>query len=287
MEGAVKFGLDVPVTGAYADVHCLVDLAVEAEAAGWDGFFLQDVFSGPEQAVDPWVSLGAIAVATRRLRLGVFLTPLPRRQPWEVARQALTIDHASGGRLIFGAALGFDEREFTNFGLDPDPKVRAAQLDESLDVLTGLWSGEPYTASGDHYGLRDAQLLPKPLQQPRIPVWTAAGWPARRPLRRAAHWDGVYLMTDNQRTGKKVTATDVAAVRAFVDRQRAGIEETSAFDIATNGLAQSPDDPRVRALAEAGATWWVEHDDNQGLASYRQRIRSGPPEAVWPTGRRC
>lgn len=128
----MKFGLDVPVTGAYADVRCLVELALEAEEAGWDGFFLQEVFSGPEPAADPWASLGAVAVATHRLRLGVFLTPLPRRQPWEVARQALTIDHASGGRLIFGAALGCDEREFTSFGLDSDPKVRATQLDESL-----------------------------------------------------------------------------------------------------------------------------------------------------------
>jgi alkanesulfonate monooxygenase SsuD/methylene tetrahydromethanopterin reductase-like flavin-dependent oxidoreductase (luciferase family) len=276
----VKFGLDVPVTGTYADVHALVDLAVEAEDAGWDGFFLQDVFSGPEAAVDPWVALGAVSIATRRVRLGVFLTPLPRRQPWEVARQALTIDHASAGRLIFGAGLGFDPREFSSFGLDPDPRVRAAQLDESLNVLVGLWSGAPYSSSGEHYRINNAQLLPRPVQQPRIQVWTAAGWPAKRPLRRAARWDGVYLMTKNQRSGEELTAPDVEAVRAFLAHERAGRHGVRPFDIAANGLASGPGDPKVRQFADAGATWWVEHDADRGIDKYRQRIRSGPPDPV-------
>lgn len=181
----MKFGLDVPVSGAFADVPLLARCAAEAEAAGWDGFFLQDVFSGPERVVDPWIAMGAVAAATQSMQLGVFLTPLPRRLPWEVARQAATIDHLSAGRLIFGAGLGHNEAEFAATGMDTDRRRRAEQLDEALQVLVQLWQGEPVRFTGKHYQLDGLQLLPPPAQQPRMPIWVAAGWPARRPLRRA------------------------------------------------------------------------------------------------------
>jgi alkanesulfonate monooxygenase SsuD/methylene tetrahydromethanopterin reductase-like flavin-dependent oxidoreductase (luciferase family) len=171
----MQFGLDIPINGAYAHPRTLADLAAEAEEAGWDGFFLQDVLFSTEPIVDPWVALAAVAVRTERLRIGVFLTPLPRRRPWQVARQAATLDLLSQGRLIFGAALGFQALDFTSFGEDYDPRTRAEKLDEGLEIVQGLWSGEAFSFHGTHYHLENVTLLPKPLQSPRIPVWVAGG----------------------------------------------------------------------------------------------------------------
>jgi hypothetical protein len=121
----MQFGLDIPINGAYAHPRTLADLAADAEEAGWDDFFLQDVLFSTEPIVDPWVALAAVAMRTQRLRIGVFLTPLPRRRPWQVARQAMTLDQLSQGQLIFGAALGFQALDFTSFGEDYDPRTRA------------------------------------------------------------------------------------------------------------------------------------------------------------------
>lgn len=276
----MRFGLDVPIGGQYADPRLLGQLAYEAEQAGWDGFFLQDGLAGAHPMVDPWIGLAAVALRTERMRIGVFLTPLPRRRPWEVARQATTIDHLSGGRLIFGGALGHSEIDFTPFGDEWDARVRAEQLDEALEVLTGVWSGEPFSYSGQHYRLEGAQLQPRPVQSPRIPVWLAAGWPRRRPLRRAARWDGVYLMTNNQATDEWLSVDDLGAAARFALEERNAAGSDTPFEIAANAIARSNHDPQVAAFAEAGATWWVELDVDGSADAYRQRIRSGPPADV-------
>jgi alkanesulfonate monooxygenase SsuD/methylene tetrahydromethanopterin reductase-like flavin-dependent oxidoreductase (luciferase family) len=265
----MKFGLDVPVDGPYADPHLLVKMATEAEAAGWDGFFLQDAFASESAVADPWVSLTAVAVHTRRMRIGILVTPLPRRRPWQVARQAATIDHLSGGRVTFAAGIGYSPVDFTPFGEAWDARVRAAKLDEALDVVTGLWSGSPFSYAGRHYTLEDALVRPAPVQQPRIPVWLAAGWPNRRPLARAVRWDGVYLMTVHQRTGELLRPADIAAVREAAPPD---------FDIAFNAVRDSVNAAQVRSFADAGATWWVElAPDEGGPPAYRDRIRHGPP----------
>jgi alkanesulfonate monooxygenase SsuD/methylene tetrahydromethanopterin reductase-like flavin-dependent oxidoreductase (luciferase family) len=193
----MRFGLDVPVSGEFADIEILSSLAVEAERAGWDGVFLQDTFSGELPGVDPWLALAVLATRTERVRLGVLMTPLSRRRPWTVARQAATIDRLSGGRMIAGFGLGAGEGDFIPFGEVWDPRTRAGMLDEGLKIVEGLWSGEPFTFTGRHYRLQDALLLPSPAQTPRIPMWVAGGWPRRAPLRRAARWDGLYLMTEH------------------------------------------------------------------------------------------
>jgi len=269
----MKFGIDVPVDGPYANPRLLSEIANEAEAAGWDGVFLQDVFVGPAVA-DPWITLAAVALRTERVRIGVFLTPMPRRQPWEVARQAVTIDHLSAGRLIMGAALGHSELDFTPFGLDWDPVIRAQKLDETLEIIVALWSGESRSFTGQHYHLTDVILGPRPIQRPRIPIWVAAGWPARRPLRRAATWDGVYLMTNNQRTGEATNAHDIAAATQYMGQLS---DDHRPIEVAVNGLADGRDDPRVAEFAAAGATWWIEYDRDGSINTYRQRIRRGPP----------
>lgn len=269
----MKYGLDVPVGGAYADPELLADLAVGAEGAGWDGFFLQDTLSLDVPAVDPWLALAVVASRTRRIRLGVFLTPLSRRRPWQVARQATTIDRLSEGRLTLGAGLGYDARDFIPFGEAWEPRTRAQRLDEGLDVITGLWRGQPFSYSGTHYRLDEAILRPGPVQQPRVPVWVAGGWPRVAPLRRAARWDGIYLMTVHQDTEEFLTPSDTAAAL-----ERLGAVRDPALpplDVAFNPPQGSTD---VEAYEHAGVTWWVElepEDDDPG--AFGERIRAGNP----------
>src|SRR5688500_11565999 len=140
--------------------------------------------------VDTWLALAAIAQATERVRIGPLITPLSRRRPWKVAREATTLDHLSGGRLTLGVGLGIDFwREFSAFN-EPatDDTKRAALVDDGIDTLRALWSGETAnTALAD--GVR---FLPTPVQQPTIPIWSAGLWPLRPgPARRAARVDGV------------------------------------------------------------------------------------------------
>ena len=274
----MKFGLDIPTGGAYADPRKLADLAAEAEEAGWDGFFIQDVLFSMDTLVDPWVTLAAIAMRTQRMRIGVFLTPLPRRRPWQLARESVTLDYLSNGRLIFGAALGFQAPDFTLFGEEYDIKIRAEKLDEGLEVLKGLWSGEAFSFQGKHYQLENVTFLPKPLQSPRIPIWLAGGWPSRKPFRRAARWDGIYVMTVNQVTNELLTFAEVQEIVAYIKTYR---ESSDPFDVAVNG--EAPDDANqaaeiIQAYQEAGATWWIALEgEGESFEGYRARIRRGPP----------
>ncbi len=206
------------------------------------------------------------------------MTALARRRPWIVARQAVTLDHLSQGRLIFGAGLGFDRRDFAGFGEETDLAVRAEMLDEGLAVLAGLWSGESFSFRGRHYRVEQARFLPGPVQKPRIPIWVAGGWPRRKPFRRAAQWDGLYLMT-KKANGETVTPADLGEIAAYVRAQR---QSPVPFEIAFAG--ETPADPArsgevVRPYAEAGLTWWLEGLWGT-LEAARARIRSGPPRLV-------
>lgn len=274
----MRFGLDVPVDGPYADPRLLARLAGEAEAAGWDGFFVQDVLSSTDPVADPWVALTAVVLATSRMTVGSMLTPLPRRRPAEVARQTVTLDRLSGGRLVFGAGLGYAEHDFTPFGDQWDIRLRAAQLDEALDVVAGLWSGEPFSYAGTHYRLDRALLRPGPQQSPRIPVWVAAGWPRRGPLRRAARWDGVYLMTVNQETDEPLQPSEVAEAAGVLRSQR---PDSGTGDIAINPSREgdlAAVNEQARAFADAGATWWLDLAPAGGPDAYLDLIRQGPPQ---------
>jgi alkanesulfonate monooxygenase SsuD/methylene tetrahydromethanopterin reductase-like flavin-dependent oxidoreductase (luciferase family) len=279
----MKFGLDIPMAGVYADPGKLADLAVDAEDAGWDGFFIWDiVFAGnetPVPVVDPWIALAAIAARTKRIKFGAFLTPLPRRRPWQIARATVALDLLSNGRLIFGAALGDNARDYTAFGEDFEMKTRVEKLDEGLEILTGLWSGEKFSFHGKHYEVNEVAFLPKPLQSPRIPIWLAGGWPRRKPLRRAARWDGIYLMTVNQETGELLTPEEIREIAAYIHSHH---ETPTPFDIAVNGETRGNDSQeieQVQAYSEAGATWWVEFEaSRETFEEYRERIRLGPPK---------
>lgn len=276
----MKFGLDVATAGSYADPRVLAELAVEAEAAGWDGFFVWDGILDDDGIVDPWVSLAGIAVRTTRLRLGAFMTPLARRRPWKVARETVTLDYLSNGRLFFGAGLGFRARDFAAFGEEPDPRIRAEKLDEGLEILSRLWRGEPFSYRGQQYQLEDVRFLPQPIQTPRIPVWIAGGWPNRRPFRRAARWDGMYVMT-KKADGDLLAPEEMREAIAYVHTYRT---TGAPFDVAF--AYETPSDPArgveiAAPYAAAGVTWWLEliGDYRGPFEEMRQRIRSGPPLA--------
>jgi alkanesulfonate monooxygenase SsuD/methylene tetrahydromethanopterin reductase-like flavin-dependent oxidoreductase (luciferase family) len=272
----VKFALNTPNFGTFADPRTLADLAREAEEAGWDGFFLWDhMLTRPGVPVgDPWVQLAAMAMRTSHIRIGPMVTPLPRRRPWKLARETVTLDHLSGGRLILGLGIGDDFwREYSAFSEDDDPRRRGRELDEGLQVLTGLWSGEPFNFEGKYFNIKDAQFLPRPVQQPRIPIWLAGRWPGRRPFVRAAAWDGVIpIGSDSGMTPDEC--------RAVVDFIRANQPERRDFDVAVvewqGGTATRPG--AVEEFAAAGATWYqLGFGGSVLLDDVRQRIQEGPP----------
>ena len=191
----VRFGIDVPNFGEFSNPQTLGELAYEAEHSGWDGFFIWDhiALEMREPMCDPWIALTAVAMRTRRINIGPMVTPIPRRRPWKLARETVSLDHLSNGRLILGVGLGNPpDTEYERFGEDGDAIVRAQKLDEGLDVLAGLWSGEQFSYLGTHYQVTETVFLPRPVQSPRIPVWVASMSRNKRPLRRAARWDGVY-----------------------------------------------------------------------------------------------
>ena len=278
----MRFAVGVPNLGEYADPNLLVALARETEEAGWDGFFVWDHLAYEDRApvVDSWVVMPAVATATERIRIGVMVLAMARRRPWLLAREAAAIDLLSGGRLVFGAGLGSrPEEEFTAFGEDPDARVRADRLDEGLEILAGLWRGERFAFEGRHYRVAPTVFRPTPAQSPRPPVWVAGRWPARRPFRRAARWDGVFP------THRDVGHTDLfppavlGEVAAYTLAHRQG---GGPFDVVVEGL--TPGDPAAAArvvapYAGAGLTWWVEKLGwfRGPLGEMRARIRQGPP----------
>ncbi|MDY7104142.1 MAG: LLM class flavin-dependent oxidoreductase [Actinomycetota bacterium] len=259
----MRLGLSVPIMD---EPSALVDLGVTAETNGWDGVFLwHHVVGTPDFAVpmsDAWVVLGALAVRTERVRLGTTVTALPRHQPQEVARQTVTIDRLSGGRLVLGVGLGEPPSEYTALGRTAERATLAAMLDEGLDVVTGLWSGEPFTHHGTHYTLDDVQFLPTPHQEPRIPVWASAITRNERTLGRAARWDGVILGQMGEQGGMEVLAPDaVAQVAARPD---------APADIVVAAPAGTDPGP----YEEAGATWMLVTD---WLDVLREVAAAAPP----------
>ena len=272
-----KFAIGLPNIGEYADARLLADLAAESDAAGWDGFFIWDhvVYRDRDAPlVDPWAALIAIALATSRVRIGVLMASVARRRPHVLARQAATVDVVSDGRLTFGAALGSMPEEYDRFGEDPDPRVRAQKLDEGLEAITGLWTGEPFSYRGEHVVVDDIVMRPTPVQRPRPPVWIGGSWPNTKPFVRAASWDGVMPIHVSYGHGRTMPAKDLETIVAFISQQR---DISDGFDIALEGESASWDD--VEPYADVGLTWWVEKLGwwRGTLDDTRRRIAQGPP----------
>ncbi|MGI9621308.1 MAG: LLM class flavin-dependent oxidoreductase [Acidimicrobiales bacterium] len=213
-------------TGELSNPKVLVEVAVAAEENGWDGVFIWDHVlrpTGEPQAIaDPWVALAAIATATERVRIGPMVTPITRRRPIKVAREALSLDHLSDGRLTIGLGLGVDTSgELSKLGEVVDAKERGQRLDEGADLLTQLWSGERVDFEGKHFVARDVTVEPRPVQQPRIPLWFAARGQAMKPVRRAARHEGLFPVD--------VGADQLAQMIEAVAHERGGLD---GFDVA-------------------------------------------------------
>lgn len=244
----MRQGLFFPPFDGVADPHRLVELAQVAEASGWDGVFLWDhlLYSGDvTKILDPYISLAAIASATTTIQLGAMVTPLNRRRPQIVARQAVTLDLLSDGRLILGFGIGDDGDvgEFSKFGEITDARERGRMLGEGLVVLTGLLSGEPVNHRGEHYSVKDVTFQPTSQREGGIPIWLAARWPNRAPIRRAARFGGVIVI-------QMPDSADVGALRERLSDDGADLEH---FDIVVTGFIG--DDPSP--WARAGVDWFL------------------------------
>jgi alkanesulfonate monooxygenase SsuD/methylene tetrahydromethanopterin reductase-like flavin-dependent oxidoreductase (luciferase family) len=262
------------------DIHQIGEMAAEAEAAGWDGVFTFDgvMIPGFAPLYDPWVTMAVIAMRTERVRIGAIIIPLSRRRPWKVARETATLDHLSGGRLVLPVGLGaVDDLGFGGVGEATDRRVRAERLDESLDILTRAWSGESFAFEGQHFTMPEFAFRPPSVQQPRIPVWVVAVWGRPKSVARAFRYDGI-MPAMGPPPDNAPTPDDVREIAAAArERKGAGVP----FDIVLEGTTAA-DDPsareQVRALAEAGATWWLESPwDAPSLEALRARIAAGPP----------
>ena len=247
----MHYALSVP---NFAEPGALVELARRTEAGGWDGFFLWDHIVGEfgtgVPTSDPWTVLAAVATATSRVRIGTMVTPVPRRRPWVLARQVVTVDHLSGGRAVLGVGLGVPPAtEYGAFGEATDQRLHGAMLDEALELLASLWSGKEVRHRGEHYSAEGVRFLPRPVQQPRVPVWSAAQLPATAGVRRGCRWDGVAPLYSEGSTFRPVTPEEVASIAAVAPSDR-------PFDIAVWAIA--PDAELRRSYASAGATWLIE-----------------------------
>jgi alkanesulfonate monooxygenase SsuD/methylene tetrahydromethanopterin reductase-like flavin-dependent oxidoreductase (luciferase family) len=274
----MRHGVYLPPFNELSNPHVLMSLAALSEEQGWDGFFLWDhvLRRQPMMAVaDAWTSLAGVACATERVRLGALVTPLARRRPQVLARQVVTLDHLSSGRVTLGLGLGVDSTgELSRFGEITDPASRGDLLDEGAALLARLMSGERVEHRGRYFTSNDVRFLPRPVQEPRVPMWLAAvggagrtdkrALPAARPVRRAAHYDGLFLID--------ATPGDLERAVAIVSAEREGTVE--GFDIAVLAESTLPLD----VASALGATWaMLSIEPEMPLAEVRARIASGPP----------
>ncbi len=277
----LKYGIVTPNVGEiFSSVKDLVEMAIMAEDSGWDGLFIWDLIHSRREPVipviDPWIALTAIAGKTEKLTLVTSVTPLARRRPWKVARETVSLDHFSNGRLVLGVGLGYDPKvEFEAFGEEADSHIRAKKLDESLEIIQKLWSGKAFSYKGEHYEINNACFKPKPIQTPRIPIWGAGSWPNKKPFIRAAKLDGVIPFNSKYIYPK---LDEIREIIEFIDEHR---EEENNFDVACLGKTSADDIEKrkeiIREFANAGITWWCEDVDLDTKEEVMEVIQAGPP----------
>jgi alkanesulfonate monooxygenase SsuD/methylene tetrahydromethanopterin reductase-like flavin-dependent oxidoreductase (luciferase family) len=273
----VLHGVALPIGGECGDPRVVVELGAAAEEAGWDGIFLEDYvfYQGAATAptCDPWAALAALALRTERVQLGIGVVALPRRRPWLVARQAAAVDQLSEGRLVLGAGIGdAGDPGFTHTHEPLDLRLRGELLDEGLDIIAGLFTGEPFSYHGSHYTLGEVELLPPPVRQPRPPIWIGGGYPNHRAVERALRFDGACMY---RREGGHLRAADVFELR--------GRAAGRPFTIAVGGQQRRRDwdeeAAEIESVADAGADWWIEAVEPGDLASMRGAVSRGPMRA--------
>jgi alkanesulfonate monooxygenase SsuD/methylene tetrahydromethanopterin reductase-like flavin-dependent oxidoreductase (luciferase family) len=267
----MRHGLYFLPGGELSDPRTLIALGTAAEEHGWDGFFLWDHIlrpSGqPQDLADVWVALSAVATMTSRILLGPMVTPTVRRRPQILAREAITLDHLSAGRLVVGLGLGVDTSgELSKFGEMTDPVARGDALDEAAELLASWWSGRRADMNSSHYRIDDVALLPRPVQRPRIPMWFAARGSATRPVRRAARYDGVFAI-EIDREGLRRMIRVVAEERGRLDGFEVAVQASPGEDLA--------------AWEADGATWAMwSFPPGETASGVRARIEAGPSTLV-------
>ena len=201
--------------------------------------------------------MAAVAAKTEDIKIGPMVTPIPRRRPSKLARETVSLDHLSNGRLIMGVGLG-DTRELSHFGDTSNLKVRAKMLDEALEVLTGLWSGEPFSFE--------------------IPIWVAGTWPKKAPFKRAARYDGVFPLAGGE---DGITIEGIKESLSIIEKERGNLLN---YDIVvsgdTTGDDKKADSEKLQLCADAGMTWWLEYliDWGETPRDMMKRVKQGPPE---------
>lgn len=274
----MKYGFVLP----YGDAKTAARLAQEAEQAGWDGFFVWE----PVWGIDAWVCLTAAAMRTSTIRLGTMLTPISRMRPWKLASETATLDNLSDGRVILAVGLGAVDSGFIPFGEVTDKKIRAELMDEGLDILTGLWKGQPFTYQGKHYKVQPTDFMPPPppVQQPRIPIWMVGGYPSEKSMARAMKYDGLIPNILKKTDGKLAAAHDLTPdhVREMMSYVESHRTQTTPYDVIAEGTTPTDDPVRAKAIVQewenAGATWWLESMWNvSGEKNLLKRIQKGPP----------
>ncbi|MDH3731623.1 MAG: LLM class flavin-dependent oxidoreductase [Acidimicrobiia bacterium] len=271
----MKFGFVLP----YGDAATAADLARIAEDSGWDGFFVWE----PVWGIDAWVCLTAAAMTTSTIRLGTMLTPASRMRPWKLASEAATLDNLSGGRVILAVGLGAIDTGFAEFGEETDRRTRAELLDESLEIVTGLWAGQPFGYEGKHYMVKPLAGMPPPpppVQRPRIPIWVVGAWGHPKSMERALKYDGILAQVKKGEEFPAVTPEVVAAVRHHAAEHR-----DTPIDLIVEGSTggdPAADSAKLESLAAAGATWWIEGmwDAQNDLVRVRERVLEGPLAAT-------
>jgi len=274
----MKYGFVLPM----GDARQVADLAQASEKAGWDGIFVWE----PVWGIDAWVSLTAAAMLTTRIRLGTMLTPLSRMRPWKLASETVTLDLLSSGRVILAVGLGAVDTGFAEFGEEIDRKQRAELLDEGLEILTGLWKGQPFQFTGQHYQVKPTGFMPPPppVQQPRIPIWVVGAWPSKKSMARALRWDG--LLPTVLKPGVGAGQASPEELKRMVEYMREQRTADTPYDVVVEGETPGDQPAAAREILKpwvaAGATWWTEtrwnvNRDAAGLRLVRQRIEQGPP----------
>lgn len=276
----MKHGIFLPPFDELADPRRVARLAADAERAGWDGLYLWDhMLAEPGMAVaEAWTTLAAIAMTTEQLRIGVMVTPLARRRPWVLARQIATLDRLSAGRLVVGIGLGDDGwREFSAFGDETSPRVRGELLDESLEIIQDLLTGNEVHHTGRHYAVDSPPVLPVPVQDP-VPIWAAVRWPNRKPLARAARLQGCFpIFAGSGQLPPPPAAQDLTGLRAELADLGAPRSLDIAVRVSLHRLYAAERPAAAAALDAAGVTWLLEaFAPGQDAAEVEAYVRGGP-----------
>ncbi|CAN5834103.1 hypothetical protein BH18ACT2_BH18ACT2_15610 [soil metagenome] len=258
----MRWGISLSLSQDLADPGLVAELAVSAEAAGWDGVFVWDHLWNRTSApfADPFVTLSAIASATARVRIGTMVAALPRRRPQLVAQAATSLDRLSAGRMVLGLGLGVDSYgEYSAFG-EPaaDDRARASALDAGIELLVPMLAGLPVPGAGGRVTTEAS------VQQPRLPIWIAG---------REGLGAGPRRVARHGLEGLALVGADAWTPGYVANALRAGSLAAGSIDVVLVGGAH----PGPDRLEAAGATWCMPEISPGATAADALAAASTPP----------